>query len=268
MSDPYLEAQMRGEICKIPNNHSNSPKKLENDSDQFDVAIDDKIQKILNLYSFENESGENQFLSPEMKRKKKENELKHSLKESELKKYIDPAIEIIVKEGQNYFIPTEYNDIIDEFSTASENLKKLDLSKPLREELGNLLGISNKTNTAILNIAIAKFDDQQYSAALALFILLTVLHSKEFSYWYRAGIAAQQSENFTLAVEAFQVAITLNPGLIGAYLFAIECYLQLDQRQKAKSAYETVKSMNDIEPLGDQWREIFEYVGSLITEQA
>ncbi len=264
MPDPFLEAMMHGEI---PMNKKTSSAKKKIEKDRFEVALDNNIESMLDLISFEDSPEQSLLLSPQMRRKKMEEELRQSIKSSELNNHIDPAIKIMVNEGKQYLESEEYEEMIVNFNKASELLSQLDLSEPITEEFDTILSISTETINSIFKVATAKFGEEQYSASLDLFVFLTVLHFDNFDYWYRSGISAQLCENYTLALQAYGNAVSLNPEHIGARLFATECFLKLDQHQEAESEYEVAEKISEAIPLDDQWREIFEYVGSLIKEK-
>lgn len=262
MPDPYLEAMMHGEILNKKKNKP--PKGGDIPKDRFEIALDKNIRQMVDLIYADIEPIHGQLISPEMQRKKIEADLRESLGSPELSQYLDTAFKTLLNEGKQYLEPENYETMIKEFSKAIEYLDQLDLEKLLSEPLDKVLDIHTETIDSIFKIAIEKYKEEQYNASLALFVLLTILQNEDFDYWYRAGIAAQQCENYTFAIKGYNTAENLNPELIGAYLFATECYLKLDQKSEAKDKFEKAKILAGKSPLDSNWTSVYNYIGSLI----
>lgn len=263
MPDPYLEAMMRGEFSRNKNQFS---KKIEKEKNRFEIAFDKNIEKIMALRSTDTVNS-NSLMSDQLKSKRLEDELREALKLDELNKYIDNAIMLIANEGRKYLDHARYEDLLQKFSKIPEILDQLDFELPITEDFDKILGLGESARDNIFNIAFLKFDEKQYLDALSLFALLAVLQPENFEYWYRLGIAAQQSENYILAVNAYEAAFHLNSALIGSRLFAIECYLQLDQLSQAKTSLAEAQKILEISSVDQVWNEIFGYASLLIKEK-
>lgn len=253
MRDLYLEAMLKGE----------GPKKPE--KGRFEIALDKSIKEYLDTLSFgEEEPG--QLISPQAKRKKYEEELKEALTHSDLNAYLLTALQVIKGEGRQYWDSQAYSAIIEEFANAEKILASLNLEEPPEEDLGKILHLSNETIHHIFDLAVAKYNEERYPDSVALFVLLTVLQPKGFDLWYRTGIAAQSSENYTLAINSYATAASFNPDLIEAHLFSVECYLKQGMTAEAKVAYEKAENLHKTLPQSDEQDTLLEYANQLLKE--
>lgn len=262
MHDPLLEAMMHGEIPR--KKEACKPTKKNN----FEIGKDEEIQKILDLTPINIDPDHTQLLSPELQRKKVEEEIRKSLNHDEMNEYISLGIEIMVSEGNQYHEKEVYEKILDDFTTATERLDTARVSDSQIENFMKELGISDKTIEAIQHVAIAKYNEEQFLNSFALYILLTALKSEEYEYWYSAGIAAQQMQSYQLALDCYKMVKNLNLALIGAYLFSVECYVQLNQLQLAKSELEMAKEIREsyADDIEEKWSELFEYTDTLLNQ--
>lgn len=264
MRDLYLEAMLHGEI-PTKRVAITSPKKVE--KTRFEVAIDKNIEQILNCFTFDDgPPGQIQLISPQMKRKKAEDELRESFKNSELDEFIETAMTTLIDEGREYLESATYEEMVADFKAATAELNQLNLDEDLPDDLNKILHISAKTIEAIYKIALAKFEEEKYAPALALFVLLTLLQPEDFDYWYRTGIIAQLCQNYKWAVNAYENAAICHPESIGARLFATECHLALNQRPEAEAEYAEAKKISETISLEENWREIFKYIGTTLSK--
>lgn len=245
MRDPYLEAMLKGE----------GPKKGA--KDRFEIALDKSINEYLDTFSFDEEPG--QLISPLAKRKKIGEELKESLTHSELNDYLITAVQVIKRDGKQYVEKEIYSKLLEEFTNANQILNTMGLEQTLTEDFSQILHLSSETITSLFNIAVAKFKEESFYDSLAIFVLLTVLQPDEFDFWYRTAIAAQACENYSLALDYYSIALILNPELIEARLFSVECYLKQGRASEAKQEYNEVEKL----PLSDDNQNLLIYVKSL-----
>jgi tetratricopeptide (TPR) repeat protein len=250
MRDPYLEAMLKGDGGK------------KKEKDRFEIALDKSIQQFLDTLSFDDEPG--QFLSSKAKREKFEQELKESLAHSDLNHYLVTAVQVIRRDGKQYLDKEVYSTVLEEFANAGKILETMDLEASPTEDFGQILHMSGETINSIFNIATAKFQEEIHAECLSLFVLLTVLQPKEFDLWYRTGIAAQACENYSLALNAYTIAADLNPELIEAHLFSIECYLKLDMAEEAKEEFAETEKLVALLPPSDDRHSLLAYTKGLL----
>lgn len=263
MADAYLQALMRGEILTSKKIQLNQ---REIETDRFVLAREKQINLYLDTLSFESEPGQNQLLSPQLKRAARKNELNEALKLPELSEHITSAIASLADEGKQYLDSAAYDSMIAHLSHAADILEELDLETPLAETFNKILDIDDDTTEAILKIASAKFAENQYSESLSLFVFLTVLQPLNPDLWYRTAIVAQQCGNYTLALSDYAIAANLNQELLGAHLFASECHLKLNQLKEAKIQYEEAKDVIESGkiPIDSEWNDLLSYIEKLV----
>lgn len=262
MPDPHLEAMMRGIPPPGKKNESeedNLPK------DRFEIALDKNIRDMVDyIYADSVPTQGQHLLPPEVQRKKIETSLRESFASAEFSRYFDTALEALINDGKQYLEAESYEKMTKNLLEALESLDQVELEQLLDEPLDKAIHLHSETISSIFKIAVAKYTEEQYKTSFALFVLLTTLQNEDFDYWYRAGIAAQQCENYTFAVKAYDKAAALNPDLIGAHLFAAECHLKLHHKSQAEAEFEKAKALSKGHPLDTKWESVFNYVATLV----
>lgn len=239
MSDPRLQALMHGMI----------PMKGKDRKDRYEVALGRNIQLFLDELSID-EGPPNPLLPPHFKREKMAVELRESLVQDDLCRSIEAAVQLLLKQGNRYLEAAAFEEIKASFAHAGEILDRLNLDKPITEDFDKILEISEATIGDIFKIALAKFQEAEFDTSLALFILLTVLRSRDFDFWYRTAIAAQECKKFDFALKAYSIAMELNKAAVEPCLFSTECLLQMGEVAAAEATWQRAKEM--IENLEDK----------------
>lgn len=255
MPDPYLEAMMRGEFPHKKAVPSNARIK-----DKFEAAIEREINQYIDTLHLEDDFLKNRLLPPGAQRTKILLEMKGGVSFSRLESYLTASLEILHSEGNRYLSEEPFLQMEKEFSQIPLLLELLDVSKELTDTFQTIFNISDPVMASILKVAIAKFDEEQYEQSLALLAFLSTLAPGNFDYWFRLGIVAQRAQNYELALNSYAVAADLNPQLIGAKLFAIECYLQKEQPDKAIKALEEAKQIAESNDIASEWRDLLQKI--------
>ncbi|HEV8052151.1 MAG TPA: hypothetical protein VGP47_06635 [Parachlamydiaceae bacterium] len=221
---------------------------LENDN-PLDQQLDNEIDKLIEQNDYINFVND-PFNSPAIKKARLRAKIKEELELKPLSKYIESALNILVNDGKIYLSTDQYRDLMKAFSHAQEFL-----SKP-REDLANyqtILQIKDTEMEAITKVAIEEFNQGKFDDCMAIFILLTTLRPDIFDYWYRAGIAAQKSALFDLAVKFYNTALELEDNM-GAHLFLIDCYLSLKKVSEARSQLDKAKIISETKEMDEATR--------------
>lgn len=268
MVDLYLQAMMRGEITRPQIEKTTTPK---NGSDKptaktpLDLAIEKEVEAYLDSQNFdEGDPRANMLSSPAMKRARMKAELNENLKMNEYNQQLGMALQLIKTEGKQYLEENVYDSMVDGLDKAETFLDQIDPNIERTEDFQEILHISDETMQAIATIAIAKFEEAQYADCLAIFTMLALLKPVNPDYWFRAGIAAQYLKQEDLAIKNYSIATEVDPQLIGAYLFAAECYHQKGMRDEAiaqrNSAKEKMADLPDPTP----WKGLMASVSTII----
>jgi tetratricopeptide (TPR) repeat protein len=209
MSDPYLQALMTGQLKTV--------------KDKFTVALEKKIDRYLDTVDF---SGEDDKLkSPSMKRSCYKAELLDTAKKNDPYEYVSDALGIIKNEGIKYLQEDVLSNLFKELDAIGDRMAGINVENLSDEEFSLLCTVSEDSLKALSEMAIAKFEEQDYSKCLSLSIFLTCLDDNNADYWMRAGIVAQEMQNFPMALNGYTQALDLEEDNIRARLFAAECCL-------------------------------------------
>lgn len=244
MPDPYLMAAMQGGL-------SHGAKSTAKTKNKFDVAAEKYVDMHVEALHFEEEFAQDKLFSPQMRKAQLRAELLAALQFSELDKPLDNAFKLLFSEGLQYIDHEVYPAMIDQFKQMADRLEKLDPTQP--EELHSWSTLSDAVLNEIAKMALTKYDEENYTPCMALFVLLTVLYGDNFEYWYRLGIAAQKSEEINLALKAYTEALKIEPELVGARLFSVECYLKIGSKQAAEEELEKAKSLKALAGFDEKW---------------
>ncbi|MBA3238978.1 MAG: tetratricopeptide repeat protein [Parachlamydiaceae bacterium] len=250
MPDPYLEAMMHGDFAKKKGAEIR-PK------DKFDVAIEKEIDKYIDSLELERNVENNKLASPAMRRAQIKAQMKADLQMPEVESFITSAISILLSEGAHYLLPEQYNEMEKELKGIKDHLDSLDLgSSDVNIKFQNLVKISDSVMNCFFHISVEKFKEKEFPASLSLFSFLTILDPGNIEYLYRLGIAAQNNKNYELALKAYEASLEINHELLGALLFASECYFRLKERELAITYLKKAKNLAETQPLNDIWEKL------------
>lgn len=234
MPDLHLQALIQGQI----KNRSSEITHAKKAKDKFEIETERQIEEYIKTLSFEEDDPSIiHVITPAMQRAKIKEELKEEVKLKELSSHIASAFKIITTEGHRYLDAAHIAALNDDFAQAENALDEMDLNSPPRENFQMAMHFTESTIESIFTIAIAKFDEAQYSSSLSLFILLSTLIPENADYWCRAGILALECQNYELAIRLFSATTALDPSLIVPWIFSADCYLKLNLPREAEAAY-------------------------------
>lgn len=241
MHDPSIEAKLKG---KGENKGDTSP------------ATEKWIESQLNQINFEEECGDNKLVTPAIKRAQKKSELLQEIKKEDKSDLLIKASEIVYSEGLSILGSQKYEQVINAFQSMQERMDKIDLEKEMDQNFRTLLEVQDQTLVSLDEIAIHMFANARYSDCIAVCALLSTLVPENPDYLLRAGMAAQNEGDRAFAIDAYQGALEIDPKLLGAYLFSVECYLEEGDKAKAKAFLQKYKE-NAVGEVDPQWSELF-----------
>lgn len=246
MPDLYLQALMTGQIQKSSEGVTSS-KKTKN---KFEVEAEKQIEAYIQTLSFdEGNPFQNQFLTSAMQRARIKEELKEQAKLSELSSFITTSFKILITEGKTYLESKHWESMYEDLVQADDALNKTELPSLSTKNFKMLLRFTDSTITSIFTIAVAKFDETQYSNSLALFILLATLVPENSDFWSRSGMLAHECQYYEMAIRFFTAAQALDDSLLIPCLFSIDCYLKLNMQQEAEAAYAKAIAISATSPI-------------------
>lgn len=245
MVDLYLQAMMQGQIVNRKKN-------------KFDEAMSREIKHYVDSLPLEEDIGESQLVSPRMKRIKLMEELKEEAKMTELTEYIEKAFSFLRSDGLHYLEPSALEKLTLALKNSAKLLKDLDLSQEMPKDDQMILGFSNETLAMIYQVATGAYRDERFESCLAVFVLLATLNPANPEYWFRTGIAAQKNELIDIALRAYAIASSLVPELIGARLFAAECYLAKGALKEAAEEVIEAKKIKETSEPEPMWLELLD----------
>lgn len=85
----------------------------------------------------------------------------------------------------------------------------------------------------IINLATHEYGEEHFPECLSLFTLLTDVEPDKFNLWHLKGIAAQACGNYSLALNAYSIALILNREHVEAHILSLECNLNLENEKAA-----------------------------------
>lgn len=255
MPDPYLEAMMHGDSAN---------KERSEMPDRFDSAIDKEINQYIDTLNIELENTQNNLLPRAARKAKIFSEIKDAFTFSNLNTYFSIAFRLLKTEGKSHLQKEEFQQLEKEFSQIPEILDQMDLNSEFKENFKTIFKLSDPVMESILKIGSAEFNQELYQESLSIFALLTTLDSGNAVYWMEFGIAAQKFQNYDLALRSYEAASGIDPSLIGAKLFAVECYLQKEQPDQAKQALQEAKQIADTTEVEPEWLYLLNEISKII----
>lgn len=251
MHDPYLHALFHGEIAR--KNKKITPQ-AQPEKNKFDQAIENHIDQYIDSLNLELKFHDNPLINPETKKAQLRDELKSSFVMPEFEKLLSEAFNVLLASHYNYLSPEQCRQMEQEFLEMNQEIEKIDLNEADENNFQTLFKISDGVMDGILTMGIVKYQEQEYPCALAIFTLLTCFNPENEDYWYRLGISAQKSEDYQLALKAYDTVLETSPELLGALIFSAECHLRLNQKESAQHYFIKAKEVASTQKLEEIWK--------------
>jgi len=198
------------------------------------------------------------LLPKQAKKDKLKFEFKEKVKMKELNQRIFKALDILRNEGKEY-LPEDLDAKLQrDLKQAAVTMKQFDYKTDRITNFARLLGIGEDSLEAIDSVAKVKYTDEKIDDALSLLVFLTTLAEDNAEYWYELGICFQDLNQFDMALKAYTNCLEVNPNHMGSQAFCTECYLNLDQKNKAWDSFYKAKSLMVEQNLEQEWAECLE----------
>jgi tetratricopeptide (TPR) repeat protein len=192
-----------------------------------------------------------------------EAELRQAINPEPLARQLRQALNVIAR-GSRYLGSAAHAMLVGELAKGIVNLGKVS-SQLLREtNLMTTLGLDSDNMEAIAHLGAATYDEGLYPDCQALYVLLSTLHPENHDYWYRLGIAAQQNEQFELALRAYAASILLDPDSPAAHLFSAQCYLELGMKGDAQVEFLEAKRLAESLPEDSEMQHLVASLATLL----
>lgn len=241
---------------------------LAQEADPFEFEIEKVIKQHIDVLIKEQDPEESNLLSSASHRLKLEYEIREALNFSELGAFIGDAINILQDKGLRYLTEEEYALLMEDLDQLHSKMIALKSNKLEEGSFKAAYSISNKSHILILKLGIAQFEEGCLTDSLAVLTFLTTLDIENSDYAYRLGIIAQKNKRYDLALLAYNTASNLDPTMVGAYLFATQCYLCSDQLEDASK--ELARAKNALKTSGadvqQEWNSLVNNVEDLINK--
>lgn len=89
-----------------------------------------------------------------------------------------------------------------------------------------LMEISDATMASLYNLGKALLEKKAYDKALSIFQMLAFFNPKIGEYWLGQGIALFHLKEYEQATDILQIAKSLQPHKVGAYVYAAICHVR------------------------------------------
>lgn len=253
--NPYLY-----EMLHRVSNPLEMPKEPSVRNDRFLKAYEEAIQKRVDSL-LQEQTFENKFLSIEQLRKKIEKEVREASDLSEFGDYITTALRLFRTEGSRYLEKEAFNNLLEGLNQLAIGIEALDLENLDNETFYETFEVLTKNTEDILKIGTLKYEEGLIRESLAVFTFLTLIQSHDSDFWYRMGLIAQEDKNMELALRAFNVALELNPQLIGPHIYGAMSLFNQGLKEEALEEIKAAKSKQR----NEEWSEEIQAVEDLIS---
>jgi tetratricopeptide (TPR) repeat protein len=153
-----------------------------------------------------------------------------------------------------------------EFKLGLERLKGSENSgDEVSQTIQERAQISDSSLQLVEEIAKKKFAEEDYISCRALYLFLTVMNSKNFDYWQALGITEQELKENENAVVAYENGWLIRQDVIANRLFLAECYVKLQEPQKAFICLQCAKTLMEDQDQVETWSEYIAILEQAIT---
>lgn len=133
-------------------------------------------------------------------------------------------------------------DELKNFRLSDKVKAKLKDKAWIREELARgksvqeILGFSAEAMEAFYHVALKLIENQRYKDSIDAFSFLSTLNPERGDYWMGLGIAAQLSQDFDTAINAYELAAYCDMENPAPYFYLAKCLFAIHDRKSALDA--------------------------------
>lgn len=215
-------------------------------SSPLEASLEEEIETYLDSLSFETDDP---LAAQLTSRQYKRNQLKASILEEAqcvgLCEHLSLAVTLVQTEGMRFLDKAVYEILLSDLESAGGKISQLTAKDLTSLPLWECLDIKVSSMNALMTLAKGTFAEQRFHDSLALCTLLLTLAPDEADYWFHAGMAAQQIEDYEFAVKAYEAAIALDDALVGPRIFLTECLFVTGRYSEAEEAFSKAKELAD-----------------------
>lgn len=224
-----------------------------------DSEYEQILEKLADQYvenNFDEHAPGAEFFPPGIQKKRAKDAFKQDIRLEELGNHLKEAVSLLFTEGKEHLEEQEWQSLQSNLISAKKAFLELSLGDEMPKILYPRLGLNARNVSAIDAIARKLYLRKDYAKAVSLNVLLTLLNGLDSNYWNNLGICFQEAENYEKAILAYEFSKELNPKNVGAFLFSAECYLRLNNLEKAKEQLNQAEELISQLAVKDQWIEL------------
>ena len=128
------------------------------------------------------------------------------------------------------------------FHLSKEVKQKLKNKEYLKKEFAlgksaqEIMEISHESMAEFYKAAYHLFRHKRYKDAANAFLYLATLNSYNYEYWLGLGMATQMSQEFDLAIDAYEMAAICELDNPVPYFYLAKCFFAVNDRENALNA--------------------------------
>jgi len=153
------------------------------------------------------------------------------------------GIELIVEYIDDLEDATEYMIVIQNIAKIGSVVQtKRDFSKEV-QSLQELLGLSDACLKKVYKIATTLFDKKEYEKSGTILQVLTILNPFVYAWWHALALTFMREKAWEESLIPLAVAALLDPENPAPRIYAVECYLALEDFESAQEELDIAKEI-------------------------
>ncbi len=142
----------------------------------------------------------------------------------------------------------------DSFLISKEALARLEDQEELMRHIEEgktiqeFFGFSNETTVEFYGAAQTILEQKRFADAIKAFSFLTILNPNIPDFWTGLGMAQQNMNDHEAAVFSYSMAYTIEGDVIGPYMLAAQCFLEIRDHERAIEVLELASAYAEAHP--------------------
>jgi len=197
-----------------------NPAELSPSEEDFIVTLESQADELINQFLEENPPliQQNSLISSEQQLERERLKLKETFNLREIAHHIKNAQKLL----QDYHIAIE--------TVPNKDIQDL---KDSEQSLQVMLGIPDEKIQEIYHLGTELFEKKFFQEAADIFFYITQLNPFYANVWIAIGLCFQKMEKYQQAIGSFETSILLDMHQPDAYIYCIECYNAIKDKDNA-----------------------------------
>ena len=148
---------------------------------------------------------------------------------------------------------------------AFDKIKELEITGQYPKDY---CGLNDSIMKSFNSVAAYLYEGKQFKKSAAVYTLLTYLDPRQPAFWLGLGNSEYFNQSYQAAIQAYQMAMAVNPNDVQAYFYSAHCHQNLGNTDLAMQSVNQAMEIIKNNPLLKQWKKPAEDLKAFLTKVA